>query len=142
MAQLSDDCFAFGGPMMPVDEAVALIAERVTPVLAVETIALANADGRVLAKDVSAPLPLPPFTNSAVYGYAVASRDLPQIRTYARRVRELVQEFANQAGDKLRVQYIDPEPFSEAEDQANRFGLQAVDAVTCTTSNTLAIPEE
>ena len=55
-----------------------------------------------------------------------ASRDLPQIRTYARRVRELVQEFANQAGDKLRVQYIDPEPFSEAEDQANRFGLQAV----------------
>ena len=36
MAQLSDDCFAFGGPMMSVDEAVALIAERVTPVLDVE----------------------------------------------------------------------------------------------------------
>jgi molybdopterin molybdotransferase len=78
MAQLSDDCFAFGGPMMSVDEAVALIAERVTPVLDVETVALAGADGRILAKDVSAPLPLPPFTNSAVDGYAVASRDLPQ----------------------------------------------------------------
>ena len=26
MAQLSDDCFAFGGPMMSVDEAVGLIA--------------------------------------------------------------------------------------------------------------------
>src|SRR6266852_1208972 len=78
MAQLSDDCFAFGGPMMSVDEAVGLIAERVTPVLDVETVSLACADGRILAKDVSAPLPLPPFTNSAVDGYAVSSRDLPQ----------------------------------------------------------------
>ena len=29
MAQLSDDCFAFGGPMMSVDEAVGIIAARV-----------------------------------------------------------------------------------------------------------------
>ncbi len=28
MAQLSDDCFAFGGPLMSVDEAVAIIAAR------------------------------------------------------------------------------------------------------------------
>ena len=59
MAQLSDDCFAFGGPMMSVDEAVGLIAERVTPVIDIETISLASADGRILANDVSAPLPLP-----------------------------------------------------------------------------------
>jgi molybdopterin molybdotransferase len=78
MAQLSDDCFAFGGPMMSVDEAVAIIAARVTAVQQVETVALANADGRILARDVAAPLPLPPFTNSAVDGYAVASRDLAQ----------------------------------------------------------------
>src|SRR6185295_4994344 len=77
MAQLSDDCFAFGGPMMSVDEAVGLIAERVTPVRDVETVALAHADGRILASDILAPLPLPPFTNSAVDGYAVASHDLP-----------------------------------------------------------------
>ncbi|WOH65129.1 gephyrin-like molybdotransferase Glp [Bradyrhizobium sp. BWA-3-5] len=78
MAQLSDDCFAFGGPMMSVDEAVDLIATRVTPVLDVEKVALVQADGRILAHDVLAPLPLPPFTNSAVDGYAVSSRDLPQ----------------------------------------------------------------
>src|SRR5437660_1499041 len=77
MAQLSDDCFASSGPMMSVDEAVAIIAARVTPVREVETVALANADGRILARDILAPLPLPPFTNSAVDGYAVASRDLP-----------------------------------------------------------------
>jgi molybdopterin molybdotransferase len=76
MAQLSDDCFAFGGPMMSVDEAVAIIAARVTAVQDVETVDLKNADGRVLAAGISAPLPLPPFTNSAVDGYAVRSGDL------------------------------------------------------------------
>jgi molybdopterin molybdotransferase len=76
MAQLSDDCFAFGGPMMSVDEAVAIIAARVTAVQDIETVDLRNADGRVLAAGISAPLPLPPFTNSAVDGYAVRSGDL------------------------------------------------------------------
>ena len=37
MAQLSDDCFAFGGPMMSVDEAVGIIAARVVAVQDVET---------------------------------------------------------------------------------------------------------
>jgi molybdopterin molybdotransferase len=77
MAQLSDDCFAFGGPMMSVDEAVGIIAARVTAVQDVEAVSLMEADGRILASDISASLPLPPFTNSAVDGYAVRSRDLP-----------------------------------------------------------------
>ena len=76
MAQLSDDCFAFGGPMMSVDEAVAIIAARVTAVQDVETVDLRHADGRILAAGIAAPLPLPPFTNSAVDGYAVRSGDL------------------------------------------------------------------
>jgi molybdopterin molybdotransferase len=76
MAQLSDDCFAFGGPMMSVDEAVAIIAARVTAVREIETVDLRNADGRILAAGISAPLPLPPFTNSAVDGYAMRSGDL------------------------------------------------------------------
>jgi molybdopterin molybdotransferase len=76
MAQLSDDCFAFGGPLMSVDDAVAIIAKRVSAVQEVETSELKDADGRILAQDIAAPLPLPPFTNSAVDGYAVRSRDL------------------------------------------------------------------
>ena len=47
MAQLSDDCFAFGGPMMSVDEAVGLIAARVTGIKETETVALGDADGRL-----------------------------------------------------------------------------------------------
>lgn len=78
MAQLSDDCFAFGGPMMSVDEAVGLITTRVNAVADLETVSLVEADGRVLARDIAAPLPLPPFTNSAVDGYAVRNADLPQ----------------------------------------------------------------
>jgi molybdopterin molybdotransferase len=77
MAQLSDDCFAFGGPVMSVDEAVAIIAARVAAVQETETVDLRHADGRVLATGIAAPLPLPPFTNSAVDGYAVRSGDLP-----------------------------------------------------------------
>jgi len=76
MAQLSDDCFAFGGPLMSVDDARALIRERLKPVGAVEQIPLAEADGRVLAETLVAPLDLPPFANSAVDGYAVRHADL------------------------------------------------------------------
>ena len=64
--------------MMPVDEAVAIIASRVTAVAERETVGLSEADGRVLAGDVAAPLPIPPFMNSAVDGYAVPAGDLPR----------------------------------------------------------------
>ena len=78
MAQLSDDCFAFGGPLMSVDEAVAIIAARLTAVDEVESVDLLSADGRFLAAPITASMPLPPFMNSAVDGYAVRSADLPK----------------------------------------------------------------
>ena len=77
MAQLSDDCFAFGGPMRSVDDAVAMIISRLSAVDGVEAVALIDADDRVLAQDLAAPMDLPPFTNSAVDGYAVRGADLP-----------------------------------------------------------------
>jgi molybdopterin molybdotransferase len=78
MAQLSDDAFAFGGPLMTVAEARALFAERLSPVVGDETVSLAQVDGRVLASDLTSPLSLPPFDNSAVDGYAVRFDDLAQ----------------------------------------------------------------
>jgi molybdopterin molybdotransferase len=45
MAQLSVDCFAFGGPLMAIEEAVAIIAARVAAVQEIETAPLAEADG-------------------------------------------------------------------------------------------------
>ncbi len=76
MAQLTDDCFAFNGPLLPVADAERLIGERVTPVNGHATVRLRDAVGRVLAEDVVAPLNVPPFDNSAVDGYAVRADDL------------------------------------------------------------------
>jgi molybdopterin molybdotransferase len=76
MAQLTDDCFAFSGPLLPLADMERMIAERVQPVTESEAVPLAAARGRVLAGDVVAPLDLPPFDNSAVDGYAVRHRDL------------------------------------------------------------------
>ncbi|MFT6039666.1 MAG: ABC-type uncharacterized transport system involved in gliding motility auxiliary subunit [Candidatus Azotimanducaceae bacterium] len=55
-----------------------------------------------------------------------ASQDLTTLRAYANRVRELLQEYELLAGGKIRLTLVDPEPFSEAQDQAAAFGLQAV----------------
>ncbi|MBL6077015.1 molybdopterin molybdotransferase MoeA [Belnapia sp. T18] len=77
MAQLSDDCFAFDGPLLSVEAAEALIAQRIPPLTGEEALPLAKAAGRVLARDLRAPLPLPPFFNAAVDGYAFRHADLP-----------------------------------------------------------------
>ena len=82
MAQLSDDCFAFGGQLMSVEDAAAMIAARVTPIDGIEPVPLHDARGRVLASALHAPAPLPPFFNSAVDGYAFAHAALvPGVQT-------------------------------------------------------------
>jgi ABC-type uncharacterized transport system involved in gliding motility auxiliary subunit len=55
-----------------------------------------------------------------------ASSDLPLVRKYAQRVEELLDEMAEHADGKLEVERIDPEPFSEAEDRAAQYGLEAI----------------
>jgi ABC-type uncharacterized transport system involved in gliding motility auxiliary subunit len=54
------------------------------------------------------------------------TKDIPFLRSYAGRVREMLDEFAATSKGKLKVQVIDPQPFSEEEDRANQFGLQPV----------------
>ncbi|HEY4981636.1 MAG TPA: gephyrin-like molybdotransferase Glp [Pseudolabrys sp.] len=76
MAQLTDDCFAFSGPLLPLEDMERLIGERITPVAETERVPLHGARGRVNATDVTAPVDLPPFDNSAVDGYAVRHADL------------------------------------------------------------------
>ena len=80
MAQLSDDCFAFNGPLLPVAEAEKMIGARVAPVSGQEMAPLREALGRVLTADLIAPFNLPPFDNSAVDGYAVRGEDIDSAR--------------------------------------------------------------
>lgn len=74
--QLSDDCFATGDRPMTTAEALALLAERVTPVGATERLPLRAAVGRILAEDIVSERDVPPAGNSAVDGYAFAFDDL------------------------------------------------------------------
>jgi len=76
VAQLSDDCFAFGGALLGVDAALALIEQRIAPVVGEERVKLAAAAGRILARDLAAQLDVPPHANSAVDGFALAHADL------------------------------------------------------------------
>jgi ABC-type uncharacterized transport system involved in gliding motility auxiliary subunit len=55
-----------------------------------------------------------------------ASAESPQLRAYAQRVRELLEEISERSKGKLRLSIIDPQPFSEEEDRAAEFGLSAV----------------
>jgi len=73
---LADDCFAADDPLMPLDEALARLDARVGPVAGVETVALAEAGGRILAEDAVADGSVPPHDNAAVDGYAVFFDDL------------------------------------------------------------------
>jgi ABC-type uncharacterized transport system involved in gliding motility auxiliary subunit len=58
--------------------------------------------------------------------------DNPYLRTYAGRVREMLQEFSQHADGKLRLSFVDPIPFSEDEDRATEFGIQGVSAGAAT----------
>src|SRR5690606_23260844 len=55
-----------------------------------------------------------------------ATGELPALRNQARRVEELLRTYVRAADGKLNLQVIDPEAFSEQEDQAAEAGLQAV----------------
>ena len=55
-----------------------------------------------------------------------SSRELPPIRTYALRVRELLEEMASRSRGKIKLSLVDPQPFSEEDDEAAAAGLQSV----------------
>ncbi|WP_425081696.1 gephyrin-like molybdotransferase Glp [Ruegeria arenilitoris] len=71
---LRNDCFALpaGVSWTPVDDALALLRQRLTVVVPVETIALPQAMGRILAEDIIAKRSNPPQPNTAVDGYGFA----------------------------------------------------------------------
>ena len=55
-----------------------------------------------------------------------ATVNIPMLRTYQRRVVDFLKELERYADGKLKVSIIDPVSFSEEEDQASQYGLQAL----------------
>ncbi|OLF54261.1 GldG family protein [Pseudomonas chlororaphis] len=54
------------------------------------------------------------------------SKELVPLRGYAMRVQELLKVYEREAGGKIRLHVVDPLPFSDQEDKASEFGLQAL----------------
>ncbi|MBM3538801.1 MAG: ABC transporter [Alphaproteobacteria bacterium] len=53
-------------------------------------------------------------------------REIPSYAVYATRIREMLQEYQTASRGKIKLEVIDPRPFSDEEDRAVGFGLQGV----------------
>lgn len=73
-----------------------------------------------IARSVEQPLVV------SLYFSRSASQDLTQLRAYSQRVEELLREYELLSQGNIQVRVIDPVPFSDAEDDTTRFGLQGV----------------
>ncbi|MCF6190736.1 MAG: molybdopterin molybdotransferase MoeA [Cocleimonas sp.] len=65
-----------GQKLMPIDEALALLLGNANPITETEKLSLIEAQGRILAEDLSSTIDVPPHNNSSMDGYAVRSTDL------------------------------------------------------------------
>ena len=72
---ISQDCFDAASGPTTIDAAIAAISRGVSIAAGEETVRVSEADGRVLARDVTAGIDLPPFDNAAVDGYAFPAGD-------------------------------------------------------------------
>lgn len=127
--------------MISVVEGQAHILAQVVRPIPAESVPVAQALGRVLARDVAAPFDVPPADNSAVDGYAVRVTDLvPGGRARLRVVSDLPAGSTYQGtlgpGEALRIMTgaplpagadtVVPQELAEREDGTVR--LEAVDA--------------
>jgi len=80
---------------------------------------LSDGTVRILGK-LQAPVKLTLFYSE----HAAAGQ--PQFRVYAQRVRELLDEVAAKSKGRLTLEFVDPEPFTDAEDMAAGKGLRAI----------------
>ncbi len=66
-----------------------------------------------------------PVTLKFYFSNKVAT-DYPTLKNYGQRIQDLLGEYENLADGKIRLSIIDPEPFTDSEDQAVAAGLKAV----------------
>jgi molybdopterin molybdotransferase len=73
--RLLDDCFLTDSERLRHDDALAILRQRIRPVVGSESVPLAEALGRILAERVTSPCDVPLADNAAVDGYAYADAD-------------------------------------------------------------------
>jgi len=75
---------------------------------------------RNLVKSIETPVVLKLYYSDKM------TEGLPPLRNYALRVKELLHEYVQVSSGNLKLEIIDPEPFSEKEDEAASHGLRSV----------------
>nr|VFK19652.1 MAG: molybdopterin molybdochelatase [Candidatus Kentron sp. LPFa]VFK33618.1 MAG: molybdopterin molybdochelatase [Candidatus Kentron sp. LPFa] len=65
-----------GATQLSVSQARTRIAREIDPITETESVDIRSALGRVLSQDILAPFDVPPYTNSAMDGYAIRGDDL------------------------------------------------------------------
>src|SRR5579872_2190877 len=58
---------------------------------------------------------------------AKTGESLPELRPYAQRVHDLLQELAQRSDGMIHLHVIDPKPFSVEEDRATELGVTGTD---------------
>ncbi len=107
--------------MLALEEAVSRILDAL-PAPTVESVSLAEAEGRVLGQSIVSPLALPPFDNSAMDGYAVRAQDVGSARAEAPVHLRLVgkaaagQQFAGTLGEGECVRVFTGSPLPPGAD--------------------------
>jgi len=66
-----------------------------------------------------------PLTLRLYFSEQVA-QELPSIKSYAQRVQELLEEYQRASNGMIRLVVVNPEPFTDNEQRAKQYGLQAV----------------
>lgn len=79
-ARFVDDCFRAGATLLSHDDAIAQLRDRIQPVASIESVSLAAASGRILARPAVATHPVPAHTNAAVDGFAFRFADYDAAR--------------------------------------------------------------
>ncbi len=132
-------------PLMPLDEALAQLLAAVQPLAGTDTVATAEADGRVLAQAIVSGLQVPPHDNSAMDGYALRVEDVlagADALPVSQRIAAGSMGTALQAGTVARI--FTGAPVPEGADavvmQEDCTVQEAADGSTRVQINTLPLP--
>lgn len=149
MAQLKDDCFAFGDTLIPLDDALGQLRERVRagvigprPTVGMR---IDDALHQILAEDIVAPRAVPPHDNSAVDGYAVYFDDLDtesetRLPVTARVAAGHPLDRPAVRGEAIRIFTGAPMPVGEAGTQASGPDTVFMDEDASTDGDMVVLP--
>ncbi|MEH6724999.1 MAG: molybdopterin molybdenumtransferase MoeA, partial [Hyphomicrobiales bacterium] len=77
--KLLNDCFLHDKDRLRHNDVLQMIKQRIGPIMATETVPLADANGRILAEPIVAPRNVPLSDNAAVDGYAYRHADFEDL---------------------------------------------------------------